>query len=529
MFILHGELMKATSHEGKTLRFSKMVSEIPSHITRGWVLGIIAFAAYVSELPVKNSLSNYDTGVYVTAAFHLSHGLLPYRDFTFVQPPGILYFLLAACPYGFMGSSATALLFSKVTMCAVSSVNVVLLFRLVRPQGRWIASLAAIAFAFLPTMIFETDSVKIEPLVTFFLLLALNQFKNLTNLREISDRQLVHCGILIGLATSVKYWAAIPAAVLFTVLLFRLQKRVWRFVAAALLAFFALCSPFLLNDGADFIRETITAQLSRNALSGWQVPIWTRMIYVLGSSTPSLEPSIGLVVLLAFEIAAAVFAGYLLKRKRSILELLTLWITAAALIFVLLLPEWFPYYATFCAPFLIATASFAIGGVAEGISRLSSAQKIYQRIDRPWRLFGVVALLVLGTVMHRTWADAYQSGSASFNAPVETIAKKIPAQDCVVFDVAYYALESNRLSEFPKCPIIVDAGGMELVQNSRHSLSLTNSTSAWIGIFQQAKFVVLETANSPFIPWSDNLSKYFNSHFTLVNPGEPLLVFQRKN
>src|ERR1700683_3480933 len=42
------------------------------------------------QLSVPEILSAYDSGVYLAATIHLVSGVLPYKDFTFVQPPGIL-------------------------------------------------------------------------------------------------------------------------------------------------------------------------------------------------------------------------------------------------------------------------------------------------------------------------------------------------------------------------------------------------------------------------------------------------------
>jgi len=40
------------------------------------------------QLSVPEFLSSYDSGVYLAATIHLISGVLPYKDFTFVQPPG---------------------------------------------------------------------------------------------------------------------------------------------------------------------------------------------------------------------------------------------------------------------------------------------------------------------------------------------------------------------------------------------------------------------------------------------------------
>jgi len=67
--------------------------------TRGnwhWLMAIaIAAIAFVFRLvPVMRGgglfgLGNYDDGVYYAASTGIAHGLLPYRDFLLLHPPGV--------------------------------------------------------------------------------------------------------------------------------------------------------------------------------------------------------------------------------------------------------------------------------------------------------------------------------------------------------------------------------------------------------------------------------------------------------
>src|SRR5262245_66195881 len=57
----------------------------------GWLLRVWPFLSFGNlwHVPV-----DYDDGVYFSAAALLAQGILPYRDFTFVHPPGIALFYL---------------------------------------------------------------------------------------------------------------------------------------------------------------------------------------------------------------------------------------------------------------------------------------------------------------------------------------------------------------------------------------------------------------------------------------------------
>ena len=71
----------------------------------------------VDQFPV-----DYDEGVYSAAASLFAHGQLPYRDFFFVHPPGVLYVLL---PLGGL-SPHSALVAARFVMVAVGTACIVL-------------------------------------------------------------------------------------------------------------------------------------------------------------------------------------------------------------------------------------------------------------------------------------------------------------------------------------------------------------------------------------------------------------------
>lgn len=57
---------------------------------------ILAIALRVATLVMAHHLSGvfeYDDGVYFGSAVMLIHGHLPYRDFVFIQPPGVTLLL----------------------------------------------------------------------------------------------------------------------------------------------------------------------------------------------------------------------------------------------------------------------------------------------------------------------------------------------------------------------------------------------------------------------------------------------------
>ena len=98
-----------------------------------FTVALAARAAIVALGGGLRGMGNYDDGVYFSASVALLHGRLPYRDFLFLQPPGIL---VALAPFAslaplvgdadaFVGGPATAFL----VLGALNAVLVVLVLR----------------------------------------------------------------------------------------------------------------------------------------------------------------------------------------------------------------------------------------------------------------------------------------------------------------------------------------------------------------------------------------------------------------
>ncbi len=68
--------------------------------TFGWQLGVVGVVAALLRLALLwhsggwHSAIEYDDGVHYESSALLLHGVLPYRDYTFLQPPGITWLLL---------------------------------------------------------------------------------------------------------------------------------------------------------------------------------------------------------------------------------------------------------------------------------------------------------------------------------------------------------------------------------------------------------------------------------------------------
>src|SRR3954471_21295051 len=81
-------------------------------------------------------LLGYDGGVYYTAAAGLAHGLLPYRDFLLLHPPGSTLALLPFALLGRLIGDADAMALARLGSMALGAVSAGLVAVILRRCGR---------------------------------------------------------------------------------------------------------------------------------------------------------------------------------------------------------------------------------------------------------------------------------------------------------------------------------------------------------------------------------------------------------
>ena len=123
------------------------------------------------QLSVPEFLSAYDSGVYLASTIHLVSGVLPYRDFTFVQPPGILLLMSPIGIFSRVFGTHDGFIMARVVSSVVTALNAGLLAWLVRHRGRLAMAFAGGGLAFLPVSFFVSSSLTLEPYCILFVLL----------------------------------------------------------------------------------------------------------------------------------------------------------------------------------------------------------------------------------------------------------------------------------------------------------------------------------------------------------------------
>lgn len=155
---------------------------------------------------------DYDEGVYFAAAGWMAEGLLPWRDFVFVHPPGHLLFLLVTSVWlkgslGLTGAFAAA----RWVAAVIGVVNTLLVGTIVSriPRAPLGAPLLAAAMYATYSEVAQVERGPfIEPVLNL-LCLSMTLVLALAEDRERRQRWVLAAGVLAGLAVGVKLWAGL--------------------------------------------------------------------------------------------------------------------------------------------------------------------------------------------------------------------------------------------------------------------------------------------------------------------------------
>ena len=179
------------------------------------MLGLGLRAFQLSRPGYLSGFIQYDDGVYIGNALRLVNGVIPYRDFAMVQPPGSMLLMVPAALLGKAFGSMWALGAARVLTAGADTANVALIGLLVRHRGPLAAGLASGGYAIYPAALVASQSLFLEPwLILFCLLGALFLFEgdHLADGRG-AVRRPVLAGICFRFAAAVKIWALGPALV----------------------------------------------------------------------------------------------------------------------------------------------------------------------------------------------------------------------------------------------------------------------------------------------------------------------------
>jgi alpha-1,2-mannosyltransferase len=475
-------------------------------------------------------ISEYDDGVYLGAAIRLTQGALPYRDFSFVQPPGMLLLMTPAALVARATTTATALAFARLLTVLASTACVPLAGNLIRHRGTLATVVTCGILAVYPDDIAAAHTLLLEPWMNLCCLLAANAA--FSRGRLASPARLAWAGAALGFAGAVKFWAAVPAAILLVLCLIVAERRGGRsgaYLAGLAAGFILPVAPFALAAPGVFVRSTLLDQASR---VGTFIPLSLRLAHLTGlidvlNSGGRLSLNAGAHSLFAGSMVASIFsvsagwlpfavtviavaaiaAGYVWSpRPPSHLEWFSLATAVLAAVLVLSYSAFFYHYSAFVAPWL----ALAAGGAAGGLGGTARFRRVFG---------GAFTAVILGTAALQVSTVASLSVQSSAAA-----GRVIPDGACVVTDETSLLISANRFAAArPGCPDIIDSLATTLVLS--HGVSIqagaarsARLVSAWQSFLSRADYVWLSDGNTRRIPWTPELRSWFGEHFRPVGP-----------
>lgn len=505
-------------------------------------------------------MATYDAGVYFAVPLRLVDGVVPYRDFVYVQPPGTALLLAPLALLAKVAGAPTMFLASRLLTALVGSANAGLAAACVRHRGRLAMAVAGVGMAVFPYAAQVEHNLKLEPFLVLGCLAGILVAQR-AGARPSAGR-LVAAGALLGLAGTMKIWAFFPFLALAACELVRSGRRAGFMVAGAAIGFGVPCLPFFVLAPVTMAREVVLDQLGRGGYDYTAISAPNRLGYLTGVDALLGHPAglgavVGAVATVAL-IVGVVAALVAWHRGSGVWTYADSAVTAAAatsLAGLLAAPGLYVTYSYFTAPLLAGVVGIllaehrrrraltrqAAGGtlVARGAVGMPAARSGGPR--RLGRLASAGALGALGISMALANLSSSQvlgGGRLAANGSVleegPAIAAAIPAGTCVVSDDQSLLIEANRYQAArPGCPSFVDPFGMWLVaDHGRGAVGQpphpARLVAQWHAAFARAGALVLSDLDQLMIPWTPGLRRELASRFRIVLTEPDATVYLRR-
>jgi hypothetical protein len=493
------------------------------------VLGLALRAFALARPGYLTGFTQYDDGVYIGNSLRLVDGVIPYRDFAMVQPPGVMLLMVPAALLGKALGSMWALSAARLLTVGADTANIVLLGLLARHRGPLAAGVASGGYAVYPAALNASQSLFLEPWLNLFCLLGALVLFDGDRLAGQADgpdaavggwQRPLWAGVCFGFASAVKIWAAVPALIAFAVCL-RARRGRLPFAAGFAAGIAVPCLPFLVLAPGGFGRTVFVSELVQ-ATHG-RVGLAPRVaditgITALGSLriTPHLRIGLLIAALIVVFLAAAWIRARRSGARAAPLDWYA-WFGLAAVTVMLFTPsEWYEHYAAFAGPFLMLPLGLSAAWLlAPGPGR-SQAQA-------PW--FRAAAVAVALAIAAVAAVDGYGVTKLYPGTNLAPASALIPPGACVLTDTVSATIVIGRFtSGTPGCPALVDAVGTLIATTDGQDLYgppsvSARDTQAWQTAFAHAQYVWL-FGNRGFtgarIIWTSSLHAYFVHHFRLI-------------
>jgi hypothetical protein len=478
-------------------------------------------------------VTEYDDGSYFGSAVYLLRGILPYRDFIFVQPPGITLLMTPAALLGKAAGTAAGMTAGRVLTALASTAGVALLGLLVRHRGVLTTLIACGLLAVFPDSVAAAHTVLVEPWLTLFCLAGAVAVFDRDRLA--SDRRLVWGGVAFGFAGAVEAWAIIPVVVIFALSVRRI-RRAAGFAAGVAAGFLVPVAPFAVLAPVRFYRSLIVAQIAPRAAAS-RVQDWIRVREMTGLSDLSPVSHANLLIrgfhlaeqpvvtTVAVVLTVLVLAGpavaLLTHRPPAPLDWFAL-VTAVGVAGMFLWPSQFHYhFSAFLAPFLGLAVALPAGRLVGALRLAPSGQPDGTGQALQQLATGLAGFVIVACAFIQAGAES-QLQPYTTPAAIAGVERAVPPGSCVGTDSVSALILANRLiSDVPGCSPMLDGLGTDLALSAgRKPGTGAGSTPAVAGVwwqaFTHAHYIWLTPKNARRVAWSARLRAYFGSHFTWV-------------
>ena len=175
----------------------------------------LALRAYQLSRPgYLLGVTEYDDGVLFGNALRLVSGVIPYRDFAMVQPPGSALLMVPVALLATVTGTAWGLAIARILTVCADTANVVLLGVLVRHRGPVTAGVACGLYAVYPDALVAARTFLLEPWLNLCCLAAAALIFDGDRLAGTGRHggRLACGGAVFGFAVTVKIWALVPLA-----------------------------------------------------------------------------------------------------------------------------------------------------------------------------------------------------------------------------------------------------------------------------------------------------------------------------
>jgi len=422
-------------------------------------------------------------------------GVLPYRDFIFVHPPGIAWFHALT---SWWHDPATAFATARVLTCVAGAINTVLAGVIVLRAGSPFGALiAAFLYATYPDAVNSERSTLIEP--------ALNLFCLASAFVWLTTGKSMRAGFFGGIACAMKLLGGIW--VIAAVLSAPRVKSAVHFIGGGIAAGLLLLAPLALFAPSRFVEQVLVFQFTRPPDGTLTAAERVPLILHNGHLAATALAALAIVVM----IVTAIRGGFsAITRAERFFAVATL-LTCAA--FLASSSYWVSYNA------YLAASQCVLAGL--GVARLTRG---HLRIA-----LAIVVTIAIGFTLRNPFAPYPRS------AEQISLHDSAPRQGSLFAFDPTYALIAGRLPPHgDDAPVIVDSYGAMLLTAMRSGAQFKDANDAFRGApaqpdvrarMERSRFVILDWRAHWQLPAED--WTWISAHSLCVTPAAGTLCVRQ--